>query len=100
MDFEWDERKRKANLKKHGFDFEDAEQVFEGITVTYEDDREDYGEVRFITLGLLDDLIVYIVHTERDDNIRIISMRKALSYETDFFFQEISYGLESGESDD
>lgn len=100
MGFEWDERKRRANLKKHGFDFEDAEQVFAGVIVTYADEREDYGEARFITLGLLDNLVVYIVHTERGDNIRIISLRKALSYETDFFYQKIGYRLEPGEGAD
>jgi uncharacterized DUF497 family protein len=47
----WDEAKRKANLRKHGFDFADAEAVFVGRTVTFEDDRRAYGEQRFVTLG-------------------------------------------------
>jgi len=53
MRFTWDERKRKANLRDHGFDFADARRVFEGFTATYEDDRFSYGEQRFVTLGLL-----------------------------------------------
>ena len=46
----WDEAKRRANLRKHGFDFVDAEDVFPGVTCTYEDDRLAYGERRFVTL--------------------------------------------------
>ena len=49
MRFTWDERKRKANLRDHGFDFADARRVFEGFTTTYEDDRFSYGEQRFVT---------------------------------------------------
>jgi uncharacterized DUF497 family protein len=53
--FAWDEAKRRANLKKHGIDFVDAEKIFRGITLTAEDTREAYGERRFLTLGLLED---------------------------------------------
>ena len=53
MRFIWHEPKRQANLKKHGMDFADAERVFAGPTFTFEDDREDYGEQRWVTLGLL-----------------------------------------------
>ena len=53
MKFEWDEAKRQANLSNHKLDFADAEIVFSGITFTFEDDRFEYGEDRFITLGLL-----------------------------------------------
>jgi len=51
MTYEWDEAKNRANSAKHGLRFEDAEIVFEGPCVTFEDDRLDYGETRFITLG-------------------------------------------------
>ena len=61
----WDEPKRRRNLKKHGFDFVDAEQAFEGVTYTYEDDRLAYVEQRFVTLGLLGEIVVSIVHTKR-----------------------------------
>ena len=71
----WDEAKRRANLGKHGFDFVDAEEVFDGVTYTYEDDRLAYGEQRFVTLGLLRELFVSIVHTEEGDHIHVISMR-------------------------
>jgi uncharacterized DUF497 family protein len=53
--FAWDEAKRQANLRKHGIDFADAEKIFRGLTLTADDDREDYGERRCLTLGLLED---------------------------------------------
>ena len=64
------------NLKKHGLDFRDAAQVFDGVTYTYEDDRLAYGEQRFITLGLLREIVVSMAHTEEDDHIHIFSMRE------------------------
>jgi uncharacterized DUF497 family protein len=76
MTYEWDEAKNRANLAKHGLSFEDAEQVFCGPCVTFEDDRFDYGEERLITLGLLAHRLVVIAHTPRDEGTRIISMRK------------------------
>ena len=89
----WDEPKRKVNLKKHGFDFIDAESVFSGVIVTFADDRRDYSETRWLTFGLLKDKVVAIAHTESGRNIRIISMRKAERYETEAYFSEISDGL-------
>jgi len=87
MHFIWDEAKKLSNLQKHGLDFADAWQVFEGPTLTTEDDRENYGEQRFNTLGLLDATVVCICHTETDEEIRIISMRKAEHYEIRQLFQ-------------
>jgi len=77
MEFEWDHQKNKHNLKKHGLVFEDAEFIFSGKTITFEDDRFDYGEKRYITVGKLKTSIVVAVHTYREQKIRIISMRKA-----------------------
>ncbi len=51
--FEWDEAKRKLNLRKHGVDFADLPPLFDGVTVTVLDDRFEYGEDRFLTLGVL-----------------------------------------------
>ena len=89
MRFTWSERKRAINLKEHGLDFIDAPRVFEGLTFSYEDDRFAYGEQRFITLGLLAGVPVSIAHTESDDEIRIISFRKATSREARRFFNEV-----------
>jgi hypothetical protein len=89
MRFSWSERKRAINLKEHGLDFVDAPRVFEGLTFSYEDDRFAYGEQRFITLGLLAGVPVSIAHTETEDEIRIISFRKATSSEARRYFSEV-----------
>ena len=89
MRFTWSERKRAVNLREHGLDFIDAPRVFEGLTFTYEDDRLAYGEQRFITLGLLAGVPVSVAHTESDDEIRIISFRKATGREEKRFFNEV-----------
>ena len=91
MEFEWDEAKRRANYRKHGLDFRDAEKVFQGITLAAEDDRQDYGEKRFISLGRLEDIVVVIVHTERRDRTRIISMRRANQKETKAYEEKVSF---------
>jgi uncharacterized DUF497 family protein len=88
--FTWDEKKRKLNLAKHGIDFNDAPAVFDGPLVTAEDARQDYGETRYIALGLLGDIVVSLVFTERADELRIISIHKALKHEARFFFSQIS----------
>jgi hypothetical protein len=87
--FSWDEAKRRANLRRHGVDFADADRIFRGFTLTAEDTREAYGERRFLTLGLLEDQVVSVAHTERGDDIRIISIRKATKYEARFYFSQI-----------
>lgn len=76
MQFEWDEEKRQQNLDKHGVDFLDAALIFEGETLLREDTRADYGEVRFASLGMVDDVPYVVIHTERNGNIRLISAWK------------------------
>ena len=96
MKFTWDEAKRKVNLInliKHGMDFADAKTVFAGATFTFEDDRFTYGEQRFITLGMLEGTVVAIAHTEQNDDIRVISMRKATKHERRIYFQGFANGL-------
>lgn len=88
MKFEWDESKRRINLRKHGIDFADCPMVFAGRCMTIADDR-DYDEPRFLTIGLLGDVVVVIAHTECADRIRIISARKADRHERENYFQEI-----------
>ncbi len=91
MRYTWDEAKRQANLQKHGLDFVDAEKVFESPLVLIEDTREAYDEQRMIGIGLLDFLVVLIVHLESDEEIRVISMRKAESDETDLYYKNAGY---------
>ncbi len=90
MEFEWDEAKRLTNLRKHGIDFIDIPAVFDGDTVTVEDDRYSYAEQRFVTFGLLQGRVVAVVHTDRGDLTRIISARKATKYEQRIYFEQLS----------
>jgi len=89
MRFTWSDAKRKLNVERHGLDFVDAPRVFDGPTYTYEDYRFDYSEQRFVTLGILDEFVVSIVHTETSRVIRIISLRKATKHEQAIFFKNI-----------
>jgi uncharacterized DUF497 family protein len=90
MRFEWHEAKRVANIRKHGIDFVDVVTIFEGATVAIEDQRFDYGEARYLTLGLLKGHVLLIVHTENEEVIRIISARKATRYEEARYYIEIA----------
>ena len=93
MQLAWDDAKRIENVRKHGVDFVGIEAVFEGLIVTIEDDRFEYDEVRFVTFGLLSGRVVAVVHTERGDVTRVISVRKATSYEELSYFDQIAHGL-------
>jgi hypothetical protein len=77
MDFEWDEAKRRANIEKHGIDFADAMEVFDGRVIVTEDVRRDYGEQRFRAVGEFDGEIVQIAYTWRGTRRRLISVRRA-----------------------
>ena len=93
MEFEWNETKRRANARKHGVDFEDAATIFDGKVVIVSDDRFDYGEDRYVALGLLKGQVIkviVVVYTERGEKIRMISARKAMKHEETFYFQEIA----------
>jgi uncharacterized DUF497 family protein len=90
MQLSWDEAKRQVNLHKHGLDFADASAVFGGTTFTFEDDRFDYREQRFITLGLLHGRVVIIAHTEHNDEIRMISMREGTKREQILYFRRFT----------
>ena len=73
----YDPLKRALILATRGLDFDDAMQVFGGTTVTTEDDRKDYGETRYLTFGMLDERLVAVVWTPRDEARHIITMWKA-----------------------
>ena len=77
MEISYDAEKRERTLRERGLDFEDAVQVFAGTILTIEDDRRDYGETRFQTMGLLNERLVMLVWTPRGRARHIISMRKA-----------------------
>ncbi len=88
MKITWDENKRLENLRKHKLDFADAEKVLSAPYRLFEDNRFDYVEQRWIALGLLHVMVVVVVHSETEAEIRIISMRKATRYEQELYFEE------------
>ena len=97
MKFEWDERKNWINIRNHGLDFADANEMFYGPMVVKLDSRFDYGEERWIGIGLVGGVIcAVVVYVEREEVIRIISFRKADRYERESFEREIKNGLGTG----
>ncbi len=76
MLIDYDPAKREATLRDRGLDFDDAPEIFAGPYFQIEDDRADYGEVRWIRFGLLRRTMVVLVWTQRGEARRVISMRK------------------------
>jgi uncharacterized protein len=96
MYFEWDARKNKENIRKHGLDFADAWEMFTGPLLTNLDTREAYGEHRWTGVGYLRGVVVVLAFTERgEETVRIISLRKALKHERVRFEESIRDQLET-----
>ena len=94
MGFEWDDDKRAENINKHDLDFADAWQIFDAPVLVDIDNREDYGETRFVGIGFLKNIVVVIVFTEpNEETIRVISLRKALKHEREQFEEHITNKL-------
>ncbi len=89
MRITFDAAKREKTLEERGLDFARAREVFGGLTVTLRDQRQDYGEPRFITAGWLDERLIVLVWTPRGLARRIISMRKANEREIDKYKQSL-----------
>jgi uncharacterized protein len=89
MKFIWDEIKNETNIRKHGLDFADAHEVFDGPVLEKLDDRFDYGEERWIAMGLLHGILcVVVVYAEPgNETRRIISFRKGDRYEREVYFK-------------
>ena len=78
MEFEWDDTKNKANFEKHGVDFREVKDIFlDKYRMKYEDLRRDYGESRWITIGVVLMVTYTVVYTMRETSLRIISARYA-----------------------
>ncbi len=89
MKYIWDRRKNDTNVKKHELDFADAYKVFESPMLVDLDKRDEYGEDRWIGVGLMENRVVVVVFTEPDDDtIRIVSFRKATLSEREHYEQE------------
>ena len=82
MDYEWDEAKRKANIAKHGVDFEQVAGFDWHSAIAFVDDREDYGELRESAIGFIGVRLHVVALTRRaHDTIRVIMLRKATAKE-------------------
>jgi uncharacterized protein len=82
MQFIWDLRKSEDTWRRRGFDFAFASQVFAGFVVTNADIRRDYGELREIAIGLVEEFEITVVYTDRRNESneierRIISARRS-----------------------
>ena len=88
MQFEWDEEKNRRNIEKHGIDFSDAADIFNHPLLTMLDDRYDYEENRWVSIGWIHTIVGVVVYTERtEDVVRIISARKATRREVQCYEQ-------------
>ena len=92
LEFEWHAAKAEANLQIHGVSFELAKTVFKDpFAVELLDDREDYGEERFVIIGMAEGrVLLFVAYTEREERIRIISARRATQDEQDDYFRQNS----------
>jgi uncharacterized protein len=88
LEFEWDDAKATENYVRHGVSFDLAKKVFnDPFAVERIDDRQDYGEGRYIIIGLADGEILFVAYTEREERIRLISARRAIRHEQDDYFR-------------
>lgn len=88
MPITYDPAKRAQTLAARGLDFKDAVKVFDGLEMTRLDEREDYGEDRYQTMGLLDGRLVMVVWTPRGEDCHVMSMRKCNEREKARFRRE------------
>jgi len=86
--FIWDEDKNRVNLKKHGVDFNDAVRAwYDPDRIDFFDEEHSSDEVRWIYLGAVGGIVLFVVETEPDnDTVRIISARKALKHEEEAYY--------------
>ena len=96
MTFEWDEIKNRANIRKHGFGLAEAEEMFRRPLLVRPDLREEYGEKRWIGIGMIRDRVAFVAFVERpNDTIRIVSLRKANHEEREEYEKSIQDRLEA-----
>jgi len=93
MNFVWDEKKNRDNVRKHGIDFRDVTDMFNHPMLVRLDTSRDYGEDRWIGIGLLRNMATVVVYVEWQDEetIRIISARKATTYESEEFYKRVPH---------
>ncbi len=98
LKFEWNKSKAKKNYAKHGVSFDLAKGVFNDVfAIEFLDDRQDFGEERFVIIGMVDGHLLYVIYTERNEIIRMISARRATKYEQQAYFQQDPRGNSSND---
>ena len=89
MEFEWDEVKRLANIKRHGLDFVRAKEIWQGPVLEIPSSQSHHGEERMIALGRIDGRLVAVVFTWRQERRRIISARAARKDEKEIYHKKV-----------
>ncbi|WP_248921001.1 BrnT family toxin [Pseudomonas entomophila] len=90
MAFEWDEEKNLLNIRKHGIDFNDVPEMFRHPMLALRDERFDYDEARWISMGWINAWVSVVAYTARQgDVIRIISARRATRREVTRYVETI-----------
>jgi len=85
--FEWDDAKAIINLNKHKISFDTAKRVFDDVDLFVASDRGPCEEQRFQAIGIVNAMLISVFYTERGNNIRIISARKATKHEQRTYYQ-------------
>jgi len=89
MNFEWDENKRRLNLIKHGVDFLEAALLLSEEQIVLEDKRRDYGEPRYLAMGEMKGVLFVVAFTIREDDIRLISVRRGNLRERKYYEERL-----------
>ncbi|MGK7942774.1 MAG: BrnT family toxin [Crocosphaera sp.] len=87
MEIEWDSNKATSNLIKHNIDFEDAKNIFLDPNRLEREDKRDYGEIRIQVIGIVNEVVLFVVYTKRGNRYRIISARRANKNERRQYYQ-------------
>ncbi len=93
LKFRWSEAKARENYRKHGVTFDLAKGVFnDAFAIELSDDRCDYGEERFVSIGRVEGRILYVAYSQDDDVIRMISARRATKHEQEAYYEQAWWG--------
>jgi uncharacterized DUF497 family protein len=94
MRFTWNPGKNRVNVKRHGIAFADAALIFDGPTLEKVDDRFDYGKTRIYAIGLVNDIEITVIYTDRSDEERhIISAWRSEPHERRAYWQKLKEEL-------
>lgn len=87
MTFTWNNQKNQDNIRKHGISFDTAKYVFgDPFRIELYDNKHSDDEERFIVIGYVADVALLVVYTEKEDEIRLISARKAMRHEVEVYY--------------